>query len=400
MNWSVEDQKTQIQSFLYTLGFIVFLLGFFMNTLILISAGLFLLGIAFLSKKYLMYMVVHFYLDNSALPVRLSTGESGRLVLTFINTSRFPFLSMRGEMTADENVRFSADPVAPDDRSFHFTIMAPANRKTTISCPVYGLSRGTARIQTLAITCEDPFHVFRCTLKPNEMIRTRIIVYPKPEPVHNLNRMIPADLGFNRAPHSLIKDYTLPTGIRDYEHSDPFRHIHWKATARLGKLQTKTFEQVAQVSWTFLFLSETNYLANKTTEDFERRLSAAAFMTEYACRHHYPYDIYCNNKPMGLSQMTIIEENQGMPQLKKAWELFAFMQKWQIKTPIDRAVRAIRNRLSGKRIIFIMDFDPSGRVHQQLYPLLKEGHSVYQLVLSENSSALTSVNSAGGVDID
>lgn len=400
MNWSVEDQKTQIQTFLYSLGLIFFLFGFFMNTLLLLLAGLFLLGLAYMSKKYLEYAIAHFYLDNSGSPLHLSTGESSQFVLTFVNTSRLPFISARGQLTTDKNVSLAAASTGIPIHTFRFALAMRAKQKAEVSCPVNALHRGIARIRTLEIVCEDPFHVFRCTLRPNEMIRTRIIVYPKPEPVHSLDRIVPVNLGFDPASRSLFKDYTLPAGIRDYARSDPFRHIHWKASARLGKLQTKTFEKVAQVSWTFLFLSTPNYHVTQTTEDFERQLSAAAFMAEYACKHHYPYDIYCNNKPMGPALMTFLEENQGVSQLKKALELFSFMQKWQIKTPVDRVIRAIRSRLTGARMIFIIDLDPSGTVQEQLHSLLTDGHSIYQLMLSEHSAAFIPIMETGGAAVD
>ncbi|MCW5938940.1 MAG: DUF58 domain-containing protein [Fimbriimonadaceae bacterium] len=47
-----------------------------------------------------------------------------------------------------------------------------------------------------------------------------------------------------------------PRGIREYVHGDPLRHVHWRSSARLGRLMVKEFDTGSGVSLAF-FLQRT-----------------------------------------------------------------------------------------------------------------------------------------------
>lgn len=399
MNWSVEDRRTHLQTLFYWFGLIVLIFGFFRNLPTFLIVGLFFILLAFFSEKYLLHMARHLLADHSVSEIRLSVGESSCLTLWFSNDSRLPLISLHGHLTLDPAADFPTGRMDGDAQSFSFTLSIPARRRVRISCPVRAVKRGIAKICSLELICEDPLHIYRFTLKPRIPLKSRVIVYPLSNPVFGLKNLIPGHPGFTPSVRSLFRDDAAPSGARDYLQSDPFRHIHWKASARLGRLQTKTFEKTAQVSWTLVFLGSQGYRTDRTSEDFERRMSAAAFITEYACRRHYPFDIYCNNKPMGRSLITGLEENQGPVQLRKAWELFALMQKWQIKTPADQAIRAIDAKLTGLRTIFIIDLDRSAAVSHDIRRWVKKGHTIYRLELSEKTIFLKLVTEIGGAAI-
>jgi uncharacterized protein (DUF58 family) len=42
------------------------------------------------------------------------------------------------------------------------------------------------------------------------------------------------------------EDASRPLGVRDYQLGDPFRHIHWAATARTGELMVKQFDTTSE----------------------------------------------------------------------------------------------------------------------------------------------------------
>ena len=69
-----------------------------------------------------------------------------------------------------------------------------------------------------------------------------LIVYPKVVPLAALGLPARHPLGDLRAPRRLLEDPTRTVGVRDYLTTDPQRRIHWKATARVGRLQTRQYE--------------------------------------------------------------------------------------------------------------------------------------------------------------
>jgi uncharacterized protein (DUF58 family) len=72
-----------------------------------------------------------------------------------------------------------------------------------------------------------------------------LIVYPRIVPLSALG--LPSDRPFGefRAMRRLAEDPLRLNGARDYVSGDTMRHVHWKATARRGTLQTKTFDAAA-----------------------------------------------------------------------------------------------------------------------------------------------------------
>ena len=72
--------------------------------------------------------------------------------------------------------------------------------------------------------------------------RQTLLVYPKVVPVAALGLSARFPLGDARGPNRLVRDPLRLAGIRPYTDGDSIRQMHWKATARLGALQVKTYD--------------------------------------------------------------------------------------------------------------------------------------------------------------
>ena len=69
-----------------------------------------------------------------------------------------------------------------------------------------------------------------------------LIVYPRIVPLEALGIPSLHPLGDQRSRRPLLEDPTRTVGVRDYQPADPLRRVHWKATARVGQLQTRQYE--------------------------------------------------------------------------------------------------------------------------------------------------------------
>jgi uncharacterized protein (DUF58 family) len=69
-----------------------------------------------------------------------------------------------------------------------------------------------------------------------------VMIYPKVLPLESYDIESPRPIGEIRLAHRLFEDPTRISGVRAFEHGDPINRIHWRATARTGLLQSKTFE--------------------------------------------------------------------------------------------------------------------------------------------------------------
>ncbi len=73
----------------------------------------------------------------------------------------------------------------------------------------------------------------------------QLLVYPRILPLAELGLTPARPFGERRAARRILTDPLRLAGARDYQSGDNPRHIHWKATARRGALQTKVFEPSA-----------------------------------------------------------------------------------------------------------------------------------------------------------
>lgn len=101
--------------------------------------------------------------------------------------------------------------------------------------------RGVYAIGPVQLVSGDPFSLFdrKVTLESRHEV---IIVYPRIRTLPELGLPLKDPFGDKRVQRRLFEDPNRTMGIRDYAPSDSFRHIHWKATAHTGRLQTRVYE--------------------------------------------------------------------------------------------------------------------------------------------------------------
>ena len=78
------------------------------------------------------------------------------------------------------------------------------------------------------------------------------LVFPKIVPLEGYNLRSRRPIGEIRLAHRLFQDPTRMAGIRPFQQGDPLNRIHWRATARTGRLQSRVFESSRVAGATFL----------------------------------------------------------------------------------------------------------------------------------------------------
>ncbi len=100
--------------------------------------------------------------------------------------------------------------------------------------------RGYYQIGPLLLESGDLFGLhrkFKVAGKPNF-----ILVYPKVVPLEGYDIASRRPIGEVRLTHRLFEDPTRISGVRPYQDGDPLNRVHWRATARTGVLQSKTYD--------------------------------------------------------------------------------------------------------------------------------------------------------------
>jgi uncharacterized protein (DUF58 family) len=100
--------------------------------------------------------------------------------------------------------------------------------------------RGRFRLGPVELTSGDAFGLFRTTRKM-DVVGT-VVVYPYSVDLPTFlppGGELPGGDALRRKTHHIT---TNVSGVRDYEPGDSFNRIHWKSTARTGRLIVKEFE--------------------------------------------------------------------------------------------------------------------------------------------------------------
>ncbi|PKB67933.1 MAG: hypothetical protein BZY81_03570 [SAR202 cluster bacterium Io17-Chloro-G4] len=105
-----------------------------------------------------------------------------------------------------------------------------------------------------------------------------VLVYPRVVDLDQLNLPSEYPLGEGRGKRPLFRDTTRFTGQREYQSTDPMKHIDWKATARSSRLQTKIFEPVVSLNVLVALNATTSEQPWETSNRrlFERGVTVAA----------------------------------------------------------------------------------------------------------------------------
>ena len=179
--------------------------------------------------------------------LRLFHGESTDLYIEIANAKPLPLAWLRAEdelpkVLAVEPARLSASHRPGRQRLLNLLSLRWYERVTR-HYRVTGVQRGAWAFGPARLISGDMFG-FSVREETLERVDT-LLVYPRLVPLIALG--LPSDRPFGdfRAMRRLAEDPLRLNGARDYVSGDSMRHVHWKASAHRGTLQTKTFDASA-----------------------------------------------------------------------------------------------------------------------------------------------------------
>jgi uncharacterized protein (DUF58 family) len=112
--------------------------------------------------------------------------------------------------------------------------------------------------------------------------------------------------------------------VRDYQHGDSLRHVHWKASARLQSLQVKVFEPTTTFK-VALFFSVDSFMGNGAIneEGFELGISVAASLAFHVIEQGSPAGVFVNTRGVDSGQAVSLAPSGNRDQLTSILEALA-----------------------------------------------------------------------------
>jgi uncharacterized protein (DUF58 family) len=231
-----------------TLGLLA--IGLILNLTLLVYAMYVLLGVLmlcrFFTRVWTEQIDARRFCDEEVVEI----GASVESKVAVQNTGRLsvPWMILEDSLPRDALVQMPARLKVEGGR-LALARLAPDETKV-LSYRVKFLMRGYYQIGPLLLETGDVFGLhrrFRILTEPHY-----VLALPKVLPLEGYNLASRRPMGEMLLTHRLFEDPTRMSSIRPYQQGDPLNRIHWRATARAGQLQTRTYESSCVTGATFL----------------------------------------------------------------------------------------------------------------------------------------------------
>ncbi|KKX54929.1 DUF58 domain-containing protein [Brevibacillus borstelensis] len=129
-----------------------------------------------------------------------------------------------------------------------------------------------------------------------------VLVYPLPLPIPPLDTGTSEPEGSRVTRSHPIEDVTFLRGVRAYSPGDRLKHIHWKASAKTGLLQTRLFEPTANPKWIVIGHILPSYepvLQKHNDAVNERTISGLAALSVLCRRQSLSYELLLTVRQRG-----------------------------------------------------------------------------------------------------
>ena len=152
-----------------------------------------------------------------------------------------------------------------------------------------------------------------------------LIVYPKVVPITELGLLSKEPFGETKATQRLFADPMRTIGVRDHQPEDSFKHIHWKATARQQRLQTRVYEPTTSYNL-IVFLNVATFARHWQGTDpalLEKAISVAASIASYGVEQRYVVGVIANGSVPRSDQPIKVLPSRNPKQLARVLEALA-----------------------------------------------------------------------------
>jgi uncharacterized protein (DUF58 family) len=206
---------------------------------------------------------------------RVTVGEtaSGRVALT--NTGRRTHFPSRIELAVGRGSAFFMLPALSHGQAHEQFFDVPTRRRSVI------------RVGPVSSVRTDPLHLVRREQEWSDSVD--LYVHPRTVPLgHDSTGFIRDIEGITT--QALTSNDVSFHALREYQPGDDRRAIHWRTTARVGKLMVRQFEETRRAH--LLIVLPTALADYATEDDFETAISVAGSLARHAFREERQVSIY------------------------------------------------------------------------------------------------------------
>ena len=251
-------------------------------------------------------------------------------------------------------------------------------QRATWKFPMRCVRRGYHRIGPVRMRSGDIFGFSSTETRRTDV--ENLLVYPRIVDIEGLLTPPQSPFGLTRGRLPLYHDTNRVRGQREYRSADPMKHIDWKATARAGVLQTKTFDPAVSMNMVVAMNGSTSDFVWQGTNRrlFERTVTAAASTASAADRLGYTFGLISNAVASYSGKWLSVPPGAATSQLTLTLEALAMAAPYVVAMLPD-VFRAERDRLPPGATVVYVTAVVTPSVPEQLREISERGFRVLVL---------------------
>ncbi len=258
--------------------------------------------------------------------------------------------------------------------------------KVTRRYPIQCQKRGTFVFGPASISSGDPFGFFRKKIAYED--NSRLLVYPKILPLEDIGIPSRHPFGDLRIKRHLFEDPVLVMTTREYVSGDPLKHIHWKSTARLQRLQSRVFEHTTTIDMA-LFLdtrtaADTNYWSIISPDFLETAILTAAAISNHSFNEGYKVGLYANEYYHQSEHLMKLAPSSNTDQFRNILEALAQIQGIPALT-LDKLLIREARQMHWETTIVIITAVPTLELITTLKRFKRAGRRVAMVLIGHDS---------------
>ncbi len=315
-------------------------------------------------------------------------GDSVELVIEIVNRKLLPVTGLVVQEAVPAALDWGDVPLRGQERSRERILERTASIgwyeavrwRYQIGCR----ERGVFAIGPTILDAGDPFGFAREQIEIADV--TELVVYPRLLPLADLGLAARRPFGDLRTPRSLFTDPTRTVGARDYQRDDPFKSIHWAATARQGRLQARVYEPATSLDL-LIFLDLSASVSSGPARDVaraERAISAAASVAQEGIRARYGVGLIANAMQARRAGIIRIPAGRSPTQLEHIFDALARVVPYAL-LPMASLLHDEVARLPLGATVLVISVGTSDDLRAGLLHLRRHGHPAIWLHLGADA---------------
>ncbi|HEY41325.1 MAG TPA: DUF58 domain-containing protein [Dehalococcoidia bacterium] len=373
--------------YLPTIVVVLFLIGVILGQVPLILVAFLLLLVWGTTRLWERYALTRIEYRRRLSAKRAFFGEELLLELEIANRKPLPLPWVEIDDEMPEDITFLKGKTTQSHKvdRVHLTSLLSLGwyHRVTRLYPIRCDQRGYFNFGPTRIRSGDLFGFSRQEIEVSDV--NQLIVYPRIVPVEQRGIPSKQPVGDIRTKRHIFQDPILTMGVRDYHFGDSLKRIHWKTTARLGKLQTKVFEPTTSVDMG-IFLDVRTVQPpgwGAVTQSLELGVMAAASIASHAMSNGYRVGLYANQRRKPVGELVRIPPSQHTDQLVYILEALAQIHSSE-SMPIGRFVSLESRNLPWGSTLVLITAVPTESLLATLLRMKRVGRQVALVIIGSS----------------